>query len=193
MQWPKDLQDYYKLKYDTMKKNDKKALLLNKIKILNKDIATSKNEIEVKSQRSANEGVVFEMENTGVNREQAFGIVFDKAYRQEVVRIQGLMLRKQIAEVELFILSGKPLNDEVRKGWNDEMIEFYVNRLNEMEKTKNQDGGDLKNTCSFEDEVSNDPSAHADFMTQNNVSNVMDTSMASMVDNGVAASTSNVK
>ena len=119
-------------------------------------------------------------------------MVYDKAYRQEVERIQGLLLKKQVAEVGLFILSESPLNDDVKKGWTDDMVEFYESRVKESVNVKNQ--GDLASSSlsAMEDEVSKDNSAHASFMTQNNVSNVVHADIASMVDNGVATSTSSI-
>ncbi|PWA78096.1 hypothetical protein CTI12_AA216550 [Artemisia annua] len=62
LKWPKELQDYYKIKYDAMKISDKRDLLVNKVRILNNDIVTSKKDIVVNSQKKANETVAFEME-----------------------------------------------------------------------------------------------------------------------------------
>ncbi|PWA81997.1 zinc knuckle CX2CX4HX4C [Artemisia annua] len=69
LKWPQNLQEYYKMKYDAMKKSDKRDLLLNKIKIIENDILTSNKNIEVNSHKLANEGVAFEMESTGASRE----------------------------------------------------------------------------------------------------------------------------
>ena len=64
------------------------------------------------------------MENTGVNREQAFGVVYNEVYRKELGRIQDLIIKKQLAEVELFKLSGKPFSDAVKKDWTIDMFDF---------------------------------------------------------------------
>ncbi|GKB43589.1 abscisic acid 8'-hydroxylase 3-like protein, partial [Tanacetum coccineum] len=110
--------------------------------------------------REANQNVVQEMENSGFSRSQAFDYVYGEAYRNELERIKNLVLKKQLAKVELFITSKKPHDDAVKEGWTDEMLEFY------------------KAT-----EVGEDLSAHAGFMTQNMVSSTVDASMADMVNN----------
>lgn len=100
------------------------------------------------------------------------------------------MLKKQIAEVELFILSGKSLDDDIKKGWNDEMIKFYKTKVMENVNGRNQGDVASSSACAMEEDVSKDTSAHAEFMTQNDVSTVVDGSMASMMNYSVVVSTS---
>ncbi|PWA93695.1 ATPase, F1/V1/A1 complex, alpha/beta subunit, Zinc knuckle CX2CX4HX4C [Artemisia annua] len=72
--WPNDLQNYYKDKCAAMKNSDKRDLLLNKVRMLVGDINSSRTNIEQNCHKKANEGVAFEMESSGVSREQAFGV-----------------------------------------------------------------------------------------------------------------------
>ncbi|PWA87994.1 hypothetical protein CTI12_AA124890 [Artemisia annua] len=62
--WPEELQRYYEEKCVAMQKNEKKVLLQNKIKMLEKEIVTSNRGIELKSKKKAEEGVANEMEST---------------------------------------------------------------------------------------------------------------------------------
>ncbi|PWA52653.1 zinc knuckle CX2CX4HX4C [Artemisia annua] len=70
--WHEELQRYYEEKCVAMQKNEKKALLQNKIKLLEKEIVASNRGIELKSKKEAEEGVANEMECTGNSRSQAF-------------------------------------------------------------------------------------------------------------------------
>ena len=163
---------YFEKKCLAMHKNGKMALLQNIIKMLKKNIVSSNKDIEVNAKKKAEDGVVYEMESSGVNKSQAYGSVYEQEYKKEVVRIQNLVLKRQVAEVELFILSEQPLNDDIKIGWTEDMIMFYESCI-----AKNVQGDDLTN------EVGMDHSAHADFMTQNIVPNVVDAAMDSMVNN----------
>ena len=176
------MQRYYEEKCVAMHKSEKKMLLQNKIKLLDKEIVTSNRNIELKSKKKAEEGVTEEMENTGNSRSQSFGIVYDEEYRREVARIQNLVFKKQLAEVELFIISEQTLNDGVRKGWTEDMIKFYEARIAKPVQD-----------AVLTDEVGVDQSAHADFMTQNIVSSAVDAAMASMVNNVSATPPSNIQ
>ena len=140
--------------------------------MLDKDIVAGNKGIELNSKKKAEQSVVYEMERSGVSRNQAFGVVYEEEYKKEVVRIQNLVLKRQLVEVELFIISEQPLNDVTKKGWTEDMIMFYESRI-----AKNMQSDDLTN------EVGVDQSAHADFMTQNIVSNSVDAAMANMMGN----------
>ena len=94
--------------------------------------------------------------------------------------------------MDLFIFFGKSLDDDIKKGWNDEMIKFYNTKVMENVNGRNQGNVASSSACAMEEEVSKDTSAHAEFMTQNEVSNVVDGSIASMMNNGVVASISSI-
>ncbi|GJV35582.1 zinc knuckle CX2CX4HX4C containing protein [Tanacetum coccineum] len=166
--WPQDPQEYYKDRCSRMKTGEKRELLKNKIKILEGDINTSIRNIDLKYHEKANGNVVEEMENSGTSRDQAFDVVFDRALKDENDRIQGLILKKQLAKVELFIMSDTPLCAAIKDGWT------YLGEA-------------------MEDEVGEDLSNHVEFMTQDNVSSPVDASMANTVGNVNAESSSFIK
>ncbi|GJV21624.1 hypothetical protein Tco_1370644 [Tanacetum coccineum] len=123
------------------------------------------------------------MENSGPSRNQAFDYVYGEAYSKEAKRIEELVLNKQLAKVELFILSEKPLDDKIIECWTDEMIEFYEASVGMNEQNINEKNKKIKVSKAMDDEVGKDLSAHAGFMTQNVVSNTVDASMENMVNN----------
>ncbi|GJS44535.1 RNA-directed DNA polymerase, eukaryota, reverse transcriptase zinc-binding domain protein [Tanacetum coccineum] len=129
---------------------EKRKLLQNKIRILEGDISSRRNNIKLKSQKVANECVVYEMENIGNSRNQAYKLVYDDAYKNELVLIQDLTA---------------------------EMFEFYQGRIAENGKDRNESSKGIVFEGTMEDEVGRDLSAHADFMTQNKVSSHVDASI----------------
>ena len=181
--WPEDLQQYYKNKCLNMQKDEKIVMLQNKVKLLDKKIVARRCGINANVKKKAEECVTFEMEDTGNSRNQAFGVVYDKEYRKEMERIEELVLKKQVAEIEVFILSDKSLDDDVYKGWSDEMKELYEARIVEIMQNGNLNEDVSRVGGSVNNEVGMDLSAHAEFITQNIVSNAADVAMAGMVSN----------
>ena len=156
-------------------------MLQNKVQLLDKKIVSSRCGIDVNIKKKAEECVAFEMEDTGNSRNQAFGVVYDKEYRKEMDRIEELVLKKQVAEIEIFILFDKSLDDDVYKGWSDEMKELYEARIVENMQNGNLNEDVSRAGGSVNNEVGMDLSAHAEFITQNIVSNAVDVAMAGMV------------
>ncbi|GKA65309.1 RNA-directed DNA polymerase, eukaryota, reverse transcriptase zinc-binding domain protein [Tanacetum coccineum] len=126
---------------------------LNRIKILEGDISTSKSNFDVNVTMKAEENVVAEMENSGSFRNQAFDFVYTEAYSKESDRIEKLILKKQLAEVKLFILSEKPFDDKVKKGWTDEMLEFYEANVDLNDYDINEKNKKMKSNDAMDDEV----------------------------------------
>ncbi|GJT01522.1 putative RNA-directed DNA polymerase [Tanacetum coccineum] len=137
-----------------MKKNEKRELLKNQIKILEGDISASRRSFDFNIHEKANADVVEEMESSGSSRNQDFDVVYDRAHKEETDRIHNL---------------------------TDEMLEFYEDSLAENVQDRNGYNKRIKVDGSMEDEVGEDLSAHASFMTQNEVSNTVDATMANMI------------
>ncbi|GJU08699.1 RNA-directed DNA polymerase, eukaryota, reverse transcriptase zinc-binding domain protein, partial [Tanacetum coccineum] len=157
--WPQDLQEYYRDKYARMENGDKRKLLLNKIRILEEDVRSRRDNIKAKCQKLANEGVVYEMENSGNTRSQAYGVVYDKAYRNELAMIQDLIVKRQCTEVEVFMLSNLPLTDTVRETWTDEMFEYYQGKVVKSGQNRNTINKGIILEGTMHDEVGCDGSA----------------------------------
>ncbi|GKB29313.1 RNA-directed DNA polymerase, eukaryota, reverse transcriptase zinc-binding domain protein, partial [Tanacetum coccineum] len=75
------------------------------------------------------------------------------------------------------------ISDDVKSRWTDEMLEFYMARISEMEQHGNENCKRVKTGKITEDEAREDLSTHAEFMTQDNVFSHVDASMAYAVDN----------
>lgn len=62
--------------------------------MLENDISSSNRSVQATIFKKAESIVADEMEASGVSRNQAFSIVYDKAYREEHMRIKDLVLKK---------------------------------------------------------------------------------------------------
>ncbi|PWA45578.1 hypothetical protein CTI12_AA513710 [Artemisia annua] len=128
--------------------------------------------------KMAEDMVEGEMEATGVSRGQAFGEVYDSVCKEELKRIHELTLVKQLAEVELFVVSEQPFTSLIKESWTEDMIEFYENRFLGNIGSGNMEDNVSKSDEVMVDEVGNDTTAHASFIIQNNASSSADAAMA---------------
>ena len=176
-----------------MGKEEKVIKLKEKIAELESSISSRCKSIEAKATEEANDCVTDEMEATGNTRSQAFSKVYNDAYSNEVKVIQQLNFRKQLAEVELFIVFEQPSSDLKSKGWSKEMLDYYEVRIAELSKGGNGNNNDKRFDSEMVEEVGEDSSAHALFMTQNNVSGVVDASIAGMGTSGDGGTSSYIQ
>ncbi|PWA52084.1 hypothetical protein CTI12_AA458220 [Artemisia annua] len=132
--WPKELQEYYEQKCMFIGNKEKIEKLKKLIVELNSDIASRSKSIEAKVTEEANDMVTEEMESTGVSRGPALNKVYNELYNNEVKQIQQLNFRKQLAEVELFVVSEQPSSEIDKKGWTKETVEYYEVRVAEIKK-----------------------------------------------------------
>ena len=89
---------------------------MDRIRSLQKEIVGSNRDIDAMVKKKTESLVTEEMECTGASRSQAYSNLHDKIYRGEMDRIKGLSLKKQMAEVELFIISEQPFTSSVKEG-----------------------------------------------------------------------------
>ncbi|GKD59350.1 hypothetical protein Tco_1296859, partial [Tanacetum coccineum] len=108
----------------------------------------------------------------GIIRNQVFGKIYDETYRSELIKINDMRSEQQRAEVELFFYSGGVLSNAVRETWTDDMIEQYETLMGEkvdkMMKEDLQEGF----VQSMDEEVAEDTSDSAMFMSRDEVQNV---------------------
>ena len=133
--------------------------LKEKINELESNISSRCKSIEAKATEEANDRVTEEMESTGDTRSKAFSKVYNDAYNNEVKVIQQLNFRKQLADVELFIVSDQPTSDLTSKGWTKEMMDYYEVRVAEISKSGNDNNKDKNFVVVMEDEVGVDSSS----------------------------------
>ncbi|GJZ93076.1 hypothetical protein Tco_0665141 [Tanacetum coccineum] len=107
----------------------------------------------VSYRKEANEIVKKKMQETGLSRNLVMPGLYDEIYRQESDNIQVLNTKKQMLEVDLFMCLQIPVTNEIKE---------------RIRQTWGVEVG-----CQLH-------SVHASFMTQDNVSNVVDSGMAQM-------------
>ncbi|GKC32155.1 RNA-directed DNA polymerase, eukaryota, reverse transcriptase zinc-binding domain protein [Tanacetum coccineum] len=144
------------------------------------EIVNSNRYISSTANKKANALVESKMKETGLSRVLVMPGLYDEMYRNEATTIQELRTKKQFLEVDLFMCLQVPLNENVKDQWNDEMIEYYENLIDIMKNDEINGHYASGSTGGMGDEVAEDTSAHASFMTQNNASNLVDSSMAQM-------------
>ncbi|GJV21627.1 hypothetical protein Tco_1370647 [Tanacetum coccineum] len=95
-------------------------------------------------------------------------------------------------EVDLFILSKRPLVDDIKDIWTDDMMEYFLDRCEEVKN--DEKNGHYADDGVFDsmEEVGDDTSGSASFLSQNEVVNGIDTSMAQM-QGGLADHPSNLQ
>ncbi|GKA31462.1 RNA-directed DNA polymerase, eukaryota, reverse transcriptase zinc-binding domain protein [Tanacetum coccineum] len=96
------------------------------------------------------------------------------------------------AEVDLFMLTKRPLMDDFKEIWTDDMVEYFLERCEEIKN--DEKNGHYADDSGFDEmeEVGEDVSGSANFVTQNEVSSDIDGSMAQM-QGGLAAHPSNLQ
>ncbi|GJT92149.1 ribonuclease H-like domain-containing protein [Tanacetum coccineum] len=119
-------------------------------------------------------------EATGVKSDKGlFDKYYDQTCREINHKVKELQWDKRRFEVDLFMLSKRELSDEVKLAWTEEMIEYFAKRCEEIiddEKNGHYTDDDAYNM----EEVDDDTSGSANFISQNEVVNGIDTSMAQM-------------
>ncbi|GJQ91233.1 hypothetical protein Tco_0002372 [Tanacetum coccineum] len=108
------------------------------------------------------------MKSGNMSRNQAFGALYDKIYRDELAKIEELKWKKQMVEVDLFSSLNVPLTDDVKDRWTEEMIEDYEGILEER-RNDVINGHWEQNYNEAMEEVAEETSAHAYFIVKNNV------------------------
>ncbi|PWA36656.1 hypothetical protein CTI12_AA574180 [Artemisia annua] len=66
----------------------------------------------------------------------SFSKCYDEAYRVELAKVDSLLKERGFTEVDLFILSDKPLDNDRKATWTDEMVEYYSGRCEEIRSDK---------------------------------------------------------
>ncbi|GKC42552.1 zinc knuckle CX2CX4HX4C containing protein [Tanacetum coccineum] len=146
--WSKDLEKYY----------DDKCKAKNVAMVANKD---------------ANSLCPGLMKETGITRNQAYMKLYNESYRKELLKLNEWRVEKQKTEVELFFYSEQVLTKEVRKTWTYEMIAQYECLIGEKVDDMIRDSFDQSVKECMEEDVAEEVTGTARFMTKDEVSNVI--------------------
>ncbi|GKB54606.1 zinc knuckle CX2CX4HX4C containing protein, partial [Tanacetum coccineum] len=154
-------------------------------------IVQLKSHRHVNARRSALQLVKETDETTSVKSNKSlFDEYFSQCCREIDIKVKELQWDKRRFEVDLFIMSKKVLSDDVKQAWTDDMADYFLERCEEIKNDEKNghytDDGVQENM----EEVGDDTSGSASFLTQNEVINGVDTSMAQM-QGGLAGHPSN--
>ncbi|GJX87382.1 zinc knuckle CX2CX4HX4C containing protein [Tanacetum coccineum] len=160
--------------------NTRSGKIKQQIQRLEMEIMERRKYISHTANCRANEIVKKKMQETGLSRNLAMPGLYDEIYRQASNSIQVLNTKKQMLEVDLFMCLQIPVTYEIKERWTDGMEEYF-DSLIELKNSDTINGHfDSEDTDNMGEEVAEDTSVHASFMTQDNVSNVFDSGMAQM-------------
>ncbi|GKA03855.1 RNA-directed DNA polymerase, eukaryota, reverse transcriptase zinc-binding domain protein, partial [Tanacetum coccineum] len=120
-------------------------------------------------------------EATGVkSNSNMYTKFYDQSCREDLIKVEELQWERRRAEVDLFMLTKRPLMDDFKEIWTDDMVEYFLERCEEIKN--DEKNGHYADDSGFDDmeEVGEDVSGSANFVTQNEVSSDIDGSMAQM-------------
>ncbi|GJT75531.1 RNA-directed DNA polymerase, eukaryota, reverse transcriptase zinc-binding domain protein [Tanacetum coccineum] len=172
--WSKDLFQYYDEKCKAKAETNIVEALKWRISKLNKDISVGHTNISTVANDGAKKQCVGIMKKEGITRNQAFLKVYDEIYRGELLKINGWRLEKQKAEVELFFYTKSELTEEIKDTWTDEMVAQYETLVGKKVDDMIRESFDEGVVECIEEEVAEDTLGSAEFMTKNEVSNVVE-------------------
>ena len=128
----------------------------------------------------------------GDKKDVSYDKFYSQCYKEELLKVEQLQKERGMVEVDLILISNKPLDDDLKDIWTDEMMEYYMMRCEEIKSDIiNGHACDMESSAAI-DEVEEDKSGSASFMTQDEVSEKVESSMAQM-QGGVASHPSNLQ
>lgn len=92
-------------------------------------VTDSKDSIVMASKRKVDRIDKSDMVKQGMTENQAYDKVYDDVYKDELGKINEMLVRKQLIEVELFFTTGEVFTIYELETWTDEMKEFYKKKL----------------------------------------------------------------
>ncbi|GKA35541.1 RNA-directed DNA polymerase, eukaryota, reverse transcriptase zinc-binding domain protein [Tanacetum coccineum] len=143
-----------------------------KIKNLENQISHSHKMIEKESKMKANAMVKSVMIEKGLIENQAYRKVYDEVYKYEHDKIEEIIMKKQLAEVELFFKIGQVLSIVEMETWPKEKLRFFKNSIGEEAYEGMVNQIRIESNEDMNEEVAEDSSSVAQFLTQDVVSNV---------------------
>ena len=168
--WSEDVVKYFKQKCIEVERSDKVSHFKTKIFNLERKISEANSNVVAAAQKRTNDLVESKMRTEGIDKEQAFGMMYDGIYKEEMASIHDMIWEKQMAEVELFHSLNLPFTDDVKNQWTEEMVAAYDGFVED--KRNDEINGHWEHEYNeVIEEVAEDSSAHASFIAKNNVNN----------------------
>ncbi|GKC02083.1 zinc knuckle CX2CX4HX4C containing protein, partial [Tanacetum coccineum] len=188
--WPDDIVKLYKEKWKKRSYAEKSPAELKLIEVMenlhNRIVQLNEN-LHVNARANALRLVKETDEATGVkSNSNLYTKFYDQSCREDLIKVEELQWERRRAEVDLFMLTKRPLMDDFKEIWTDDMVEYFLERCEEIKN--DEKNGHYADDSGFDEmeEVGEDVSGSANFVTQNEVSSDIDGSMAQM-QGGLAA------
>ncbi|GJT13944.1 hypothetical protein Tco_0860986 [Tanacetum coccineum] len=194
--WPDDIVKLYKEKWKKrsyVEKSPAELKLIEVMESLHNRIVQLNENLHVNARANALRLVKETDDATGVkSNSNLYTKFYDQSCREDLIKVEELQWERRRAEVDLFMLAKRPLMDDFKEIWTDDMVEYFVERCEEIKN--DEKNGHYAEDSGFDDmeEVGEDVSGSANFVTQNEVSSDIDGSMAHM-QGGLAAHPSNLQ
>ncbi|GKA31463.1 zinc knuckle CX2CX4HX4C containing protein [Tanacetum coccineum] len=194
--WPDDIVKLYKEKWKKrsyVEKSPAELKLIEVMESLHNRIVQLNENLHVNARANALRLVKETNDATGVkSNSNLYTKFYDQSCREDLIKVEELQWERRRAEVDLFMLAKRPLMDDFKEIWTDDMVEYFLERCEEIKN--DEKNGHYADDSGFDDmeEVGEDVSGSANFVTQNEVSSDIDGSMAQM-QGGLAAHPSNLQ
>ena len=111
-----------------------------------------------------------------LSMDASYSKFYADAYKAELFKVEALLKEKRFYEVDLFLLSNKPLDEEHKDIWSDDMMEYYLARCKETKSDRVNGHNSAMGSPSSVHEVEEVTTGSASFMSQNEVVNDIDSS-----------------
>lgn len=180
--WTDEMVAYYILKWKKrpVHKASPEQKLKSKMESITSRIVSLNRNIHNNAKRNAEMMVEKSIVTIGDKNDVSYDKFYSQCFKAELRKVEELQAERGKTEVELFLLSNKPFDDDLKDIWTDNMMDYYTMRSDEIKSDcLNGHFNDIDNSSCME-EVEEERSGSADFMTQNEVSNGIDISMAQM-------------
>ncbi|PWA38381.1 hypothetical protein CTI12_AA581910 [Artemisia annua] len=174
--WSADMVRFYTVKWNNriMNNGSPQQHLEFKIKNLSNQIVQLNRNLNNNAILMADKMLKTSVLTTQDQRDILFNKFYDEAFRAELAKIEVLEKEKNLTEVDMFLLSNKPLDNDCKQSWNDDMINYYVSRCDEINSDRiNGHSNDMGGIGSG-DEVEEETSDADQFMVQNEITNAID-------------------
>ncbi|GJW41583.1 hypothetical protein Tco_0067428 [Tanacetum coccineum] len=131
---------------------------------LRRQIVHSNKMIAIESRNKANVMMKSVMVEQGLTQNQAYGKIYEEVYKDELDRIKDLSLKLQLAETELFFMTGQVFTINEWNDWSYEKLEFYKASIGEEGLENILKVLNIDRNEDMDDEVAEERSASAQFI-----------------------------
>ena len=177
--WSDDMVKFYTDKWNDriMRSGSPAQQLEIKIKGLSSQIVLLNRNMNNNAKFNAEKMVKSLGVTNNLSMDASYSKFYADAYKAELFKVEALLKEKRFCEVDLFLLSNKPLDEEHKDIWSDDMMDYYLARCKETMNVQVNGQISVVGGSLSVDEVEEVTTGSASFMTQNEVVNDIDSSL----------------